>query len=672
MKSIRFGSRSAGHAAIAALISLALIAGTLAVFAASAPRVLAASRVIDVTLPIGRLISGTILKRTSATTTAPAAHVEVRACLDDTTNCVRHGVYTAADGTYTIKRLVPGKYMLQLFTEQIVDLQSGWYTTANTVHFNSAPAGASLVDVTPGNQTGINATIPVGFRMSGVIRIGLGTVGANVLVAACSDALRVCRYTWTVDEGAYTVDGLAPGQYTIHVMNTPFFEGYYRAGVPGNFTADAALATKVTVVSTNVAGKNFVVPDPSSGSYRITGFVKTTGNVAINGAHVTAGGAAGTAQATTSATGAFTVEGLRAGTYQVGIGRPYGNPSLGQVFFKSGVTGQYTWDPAAASSVVITTASKALGTIWEPVGRTMTGTVTHGGAPVFGSSVEVIPTGSGSWLAGGGFATTAADGTWRVQGLRPATYRIRATEQYYPPSNAVPGYYKLGATGNYTRNLEQGTVVDVTAANKTTSPLALPLGNTITGTIRDAGGGGVAYVAISVESIGNTEVSYRYTSTSSTGSYSVAGIPDGRFTIRVSAPADQNFQVGYYRDAPPANFISLPGKATPVILGDGVAPTVTARTPASGATGVSRLANVTATFSEPVMNATTTTLYLRRNGTTTMIAAVVTYDAILRRATLNPKVTLSANTSYKAVIRDIYDASGNQVGATSWTFTTGP
>ena len=131
MTSISSGSRSSVRTAIAALITLALIAGTLAVFTSSAPRVLAASRVIDVTLPVGRVISGTILKRTSATTTVPAPNVEVRACLENTTSCVRQGVNTAADGTYTIKRLVPGKYVLQLVPDNIVNLQTGWYTTAS-------------------------------------------------------------------------------------------------------------------------------------------------------------------------------------------------------------------------------------------------------------------------------------------------------------------------------------------------------------------------------------------------------------------------------------------------------------------------------------------------------------------------------------------------------------
>jgi hypothetical protein len=108
-----------------------------------------------------------------------------------------------------------------------------------------------------------------------------------------------------------------------------------------------------------------------------------------------------------------------------------------------------------------------------------------------------------------------------------------------------------------------------------------------------------------------------------------------------------------------------------VIFGDGTLPTITARSPASGATGVSRTANVTATFSENVLNATKTTFWLRKVGTSVNVSAVVTYDATLHKATLNPGVTLAASTSYVVAIYDIYDPTGNQVPYTTWTFKTG-
>jgi hypothetical protein len=483
----------------------------------------------------------------------------------------------------------------------------------------------------------------------------------------------MCHSATTIAGGAYTAQGLAPGQYTIYASksNQNYVDGYYRTLVANNFTPTASLATKLTITTANLTGKTFTLPV----GFTITGFVKTTANVAIAGAGVTVSGIR-YRNASTTSTGAFTILGLPAGTYQVGVSNPYTQPTLGDVFFKSGVAGQYTWDPAAASNVVITTASKALGIIQDPVGRSISGKITHGaGVALAGTSVSAIDTSASSsnfffFFFGGGYATSGPTGTWTIQGLRPGTYRIGASPSDYPPTNDVGGYYRAGLTGNYVRNLEQGTIVDVRTANQTTLPINLPAGNTITGTIK-GGAVGLEFADVTVYSINNTEFFYGSASTDAAGHYSITGIPNGRFIVAINSPYDKNYLDGYYRNAPVANFTAAFASATPVIFGDGTLPAITAKAPAAGATGVSRLANVTATFSEPVINVTTRTIYLRKAGTSVNVAAVVTYNATTRQATLNPSVTLAASSSYTATIYDIYDGTGNQVPVTSWTFTTG-
>ena len=103
---------------------------------------------------------------------------------------------------------------------------------------------------------------------------------------------------------------------------------------------------------------------------------------------------------------------------------------------------------------------------------------------------------------------------------------------------------------------------------------------------------------------------------------------------------------------------------------DFVAPTVTARTPASGARSVSQTANVTATFSEAVTGVSGTTFQLRLG--TTLVPAVVSYNAPTRVATLNPNVTLTADRIYTATLLGVRDVAGNTMTASTWTFTTGP
>ncbi|WP_260680590.1 peroxidase family protein [Arthrobacter sp. KBS0703] len=104
----------------------------------------------------------------------------------------------------------------------------------------------------------------------------------------------------------------------------------------------------------------------------------------------------------------------------------------------------------------------------------------------------------------------------------------------------------------------------------------------------------------------------------------------------------------------------------------GPAPTVIAVTPAIGATNVSRTANITVRYSEPVTGVSTGTVVLRRGGTTgPVVTAVVTYNAATRTATLNPSSTLVANTTYTVATSSVRDLAGNPLAFRSWTFRTG-
>lgn len=92
-------------------------------------------------------------------------------------------------------------------------------------------------------------------------------------------------------------------------------------------------------------------------------------------------------------------------------------------------------------------------------------------------------------------------------------------------------------------------------------------------------------------------------------------------------------------------------------------PRVTSTNPASNATGVSGTASVRATFSE-AMNAgtiSTATFRLRKNGTTTNVPAVVTYNATTKQATLNPNATLTPGTYTATVTSGARDVAGNSL-----------
>ena len=102
--------------------------------------------------------------------------------------------------------------------------------------------------------------------------------------------------------------------------------------------------------------------------------------------------------------------------------------------------------------------------------------------------------------------------------------------------------------------------------------------------------------------------------------------------------------------------------------GDTTAPTVTATSPASGATGVAVGSSVTATFSEAVQAGTIAFTLKDASGKT--IAATSSYDAATRKATLKPSSALASSTTYTATLSGAKDAAGNAMTAKSWSFTT--
>ena len=110
---------------------------------------------------------------------------------------------------------------------------------------------------------------------------------------------------------------------------------------------------------------------------------------------------------------------------------------------------------------------------------------------------------------------------------------------------------------------------------------------------------------------------------------------------------------------------------------DTTPPTITGLTPADGSSGVSTASSPTATFSEPIDQATLTTTNLRLvvPGTTTPLAATVTYDPASQTATLDPTAALVPSTTYVVTARGggsgIKDLAGLALAADrTWTFGT--
>ena len=114
---------------------------------------------------------------------------------------------------------------------------------------------------------------------------------------------------------------------------------------------------------------------------------------------------------------------------------------------------------------------------------------------------------------------------------------------------------------------------------------------------------------------------------------------------------------------------------------DTTPPRVSSTVPTKGATGLGPNANAKATFSEDMKASTINgqTFKLFKQGSSTKVGAVVSYDASKDRAKLDPNSALQRGATYKAVVTTFaQDEAGNRLDQRpgvaglqqkQWTFT---
>ncbi len=138
--------------------------------------------------------------------------------------------------------------------------------------------------------------------------------------------------------------------------------------------------------------------------------------------------------------------------------------------------------------------------------------------------------------------------------------------------------------------------------------------------------------------------------------------PNETFTVTLSAPTGATL----------ADAVAIGTIVNDDVPSDTMPPSVTARIPSPGATGIAATSVVTATFSEAVAPATATAggFTLRAAGAPADVAATVAVNGAT--ASLTPAAALAANTTYTATLSaTVTDLAGNAMGApVTWSFTT--
>jgi hypothetical protein len=271
---------------------------------------------------------------------------------------------------------------------------------------------------------------------------------------------------------------------------------------------------------------------------------------------------AGTCTHTTSAgDGTYSIGGLAAGSYRVGIEDLSGRLPGGY----ASSTG-LTTDSAAATLVVVGVPPEVQD-VHAPAGQRISGTVTASvGGPIKGALVVACAANSGLVIDQGflpcGFDVTAADGTYSLTVL-PSSTVVYAMDLAYTHAS---GYY---ATSGYVFAEHLATPLAVGTTDIAGIDLALPPGAAIAGTVTDSTGAPVA----SVEATACLTSDLRGCLSSTTeadGSYTIEGLPAGSYDVTFVDPT-ANHPTGFYGAA---GFAADSGQAKAVVLG------------ASGASGI--------------------------------------------------------------------------------------
>ena len=104
---------------------------------------------------------------------------------------------------------------------------------------------------------------------------------------------------------------------------------------------------------------------------------------------------------------------------------------------------------------------------------------------------------------------------------------------------------------------------------------------------------------------------------------------------------------------------------------DRTAPVVLSVAPRARAAAIWRGVSPKITFSEPMRGISATTVRLVNTRTGAVVRAVIRYDPVQRRVTIDPRWNLVARTTYRISLRvGIRDLSGNALRARSFLFTT--
>jgi protocatechuate 3,4-dioxygenase beta subunit len=322
-----------------------------------------------------------------------------------------NGTTADPNGDYTIDSLEPGE---KTFTF----MRSGYIAQQKTV------------TVATGKDTRLDVQMSNGMRATGTVVTDGGEPIPDVSVSAMSAGMGGGGGARTDANGAFTIEGLAPGHYTFTASKSGFAPGTLRdidisSSGPVHLTLKTGglITGHVTGLTAQELEQATVIANGSGGR----------------------GGPMGAVSATVDAGGNFRLEGAPSGTVNV-------SARTGAMFGATGKT-------AAPKTIELEPGGTAQVDIDFKSGTVIRGRITQNGVPAAQSRVMFMPRGASSQTSASAMAD--ADGRYEVSGLDDGTYTVQTVNASFSPYSTQ---YEVHGSDTFDINIKtvtlRGNVLD--------------------------------------------------------------------------------------------------------------------------------------------------------------------------------------------------------------------